>query len=180
MADMLPLPSSTRRDKRFERLSGTGVSNAYAPIPLSSGRVMTVLRTRSRLTNLAVVILLGVLSVSLLGNLSHLVGEEERPLSRWHAAWDELASEEVLESGRPPSVETTIHRDARMADVDHLVLVPGHAVWTGYDPSIVEDDTEWVLQDFQKGGSIKTFIKHIQQGTDMLASDPRTLLVFSG
>lgn len=177
---MLPLPSSTR-GKRFDRLSGTGVSNAYAPVPLSNGHVMAILRTRSRLTNLAVVLLLGVMSLSLLVNVRHFLGsDEQHPHFRWHAAWDELADAAVLDSGRPPSVETTIHRDPRMAEVNHLVMVPGHAVWMGSDASTAEEDGDWELESFQRGGSVHTFIKHIEKGTQLLKSDPKSLLVFSG
>lgn len=86
----------------------------------------------------------------------------------------------MLDSGRPPSVETTIQRDERMAHVNHLILVPGHAVWLGNDASTYEDDAEWVLESFQRGGSIKTFNKHIEKGAELLANDPHTLLVFSG
>jgi hypothetical protein len=59
-------------------------------------------------------------------------------------------------------------------------MVPGHAIWTGRDPARVLQDESWVLQPMQKGGSVKTFLKHIEEGAEMLRLDPKALLVFSG
>ncbi|TXT06119.1 hypothetical protein VHUM_03592 [Vanrija humicola] len=149
---------------------------------------MTTLRTRTRLTNLAVLILLAITGVSLLANVNYmLAGWSPAPpsavsLSRaaWDE-WDELASNDMVHSGRPPSVETTITRDSRMEDVDHLIMVPGHAVWVGHDPSVAAiHDDDWVLERYQKGGSVQTFVGHIERGAKLLKEDPHALLVFSG
>lgn len=59
-------------------------------------------------------------------------------------------------------------------------MVPGHAIWTGTDVEAIEDDDQWVLQDMQKGGSVKSYIRHIEQGAEILREDPKALLVFSG
>lgn len=172
---MLPLPSSTRHKPRYAPVGA--YSSSYAPLPLTGGHLMGILRTRSRLTNLAVGLLIFVLGVSLVANIRGFIGHESHPHFRWHAAWDELADADILDSGRPPSVETTIKRDARMGDVDHLILVPGHAVWLGSDATAAAEDDEWVLEGMQ---SVKTYIKHIDQAAELAASDPRSLLVFSG
>lgn len=178
---MLPLPSSTRHHKpRYAPVGAYSSGSSYAPLPLTGGHLMSILRARSRLTNLAVGLLIFILGVSLLGNIRGIVGEDPHPHFRWHAAWDELADADILDSGRPPSVETTIKRDPRMAEVDHLVMVPGHAVWLGQDGSAANQDEEWVLEAMQKGGSVSTYIKHIEQGAKIAASDPKSLLVFSG
>ncbi|BEI82486.1 hypothetical protein CcaverHIS002_0303540 [Cutaneotrichosporon cavernicola] len=172
---MLPLPSGTRHKPRY---APVGAYSSYSS-PLT-GSVMGVLRTRSRLTNLAVALILLFLSLSLLANLRSLASGPPHPHFRWHAAWDELADADILDSGRPPSVETTIKRDPRMVEVDHLILVPGHAVWLGSDVGQVGEDGEWVLEGMQKGGSVGTYIKHIEKGANMAADDPNSLLVFSG
>jgi hypothetical protein len=171
---MLPPPSLARRQ----------YAGAYAPYSLSGG-VMGVLRQRARLTNLAVALLLAILGVSLLANLSHALHSAPQdafaiPVPVDVDAWDDVASSAQLLSHRPPSVETTIRRDKRMANVDHLVLVPGHAVWVGEGPSRVREDEGWVLEKMQRGGSVKTYVKHIEKGAEILLSDPRSLLVFSG
>ncbi len=59
-------------------------------------------------------------------------------------------------------------------------MVPGHAIWIGQDPHNAEDDDEWILENMQKGGSVKTYIKHIKEGVQIMERDPQALLVFSG
>jgi hypothetical protein len=77
-------------------------------------------------------------------------------------------------------IETTIERDKRYADLDHMIMVPGHSIWVGNDPARVKNDEEWILEPMQKGGSVKTFVKHIEEGAALLRKDPKALLVFSG
>jgi len=147
-----------------------------------NGSVMGILRQRTRLTNLAVGLLLFILSFSLFANLSHALHPPTppEPFKLSSSAWDDVASHDQLESHRPPSVETTIQRDPRMASVDHLVMVPGHAVWLGHDAELAEEDDDWVLEPMQRGGSVRTYVKHIRRAGEILASDPHSLLVFSG
>lgn len=174
---MLPLPNTSRK-----RFPNGGYAYSPTPTPLAQ-HAMSVLRTRTRLTNLAVGLLCSVLGLSLLINL-RLAFAPAVHITPWQAAaakgWDELVNAGTLDSGRPPSVESTIHRDPRMADVDHLVMVPGHAVWTGINPAEAEHDDQWVLQPMQRGGSVKTFIKHVERGAAIAKEDPHALLVFSG
>jgi len=59
-------------------------------------------------------------------------------------------------------------------------MVPGHAIWVGHDADKVEEDSEWVLENMQKGGSVRTFMKHIEMGVEVMKEDERSLLVFSG
>jgi hypothetical protein len=59
-------------------------------------------------------------------------------------------------------------------------MVPGHAIWTGGDVSRVEEDEQWVLEPMQKGGSVRTYLRHIEMGVELMKEDPRSLLVFSG
>lgn len=46
----------------------------------------------------------------------------------------------------------------------HLIMVAGHAVWAGCNFQDREKDENWVLESYQRGGSVKTFWKHIQKG----------------
>lgn len=171
---MLPVPNTARRSMRAP-------AGAYAPLPLS-GSVMGVLRQRTRLTNLAVSLLFAILCLSLLTNVQYALAPhiQPSPIDLARKEWDEVVAPEQLDSGRPPSVEATINRDRRMASVNHLVVVPGHAVWTGHDATEAHHDDQWVLETMQRGGSVNTYIQHIETAAEMLVKDPHTLLVFSG
>lgn len=67
----------------------------------------------------------------------------------------------------------------------HLVLVCCHATYRGVgDPN---DETSWILQDFQKSnpstgkqGEHLTFLEHIHAAAAIVARDPNALLLFSG
>jgi hypothetical protein len=54
--------------------------------------------------------------------------------------------------------------NVNFASLDHLIMVPGHAVWRGRKASEIVQDENWVLEAMQKGGSIRTFVKHIIKG----------------
>jgi hypothetical protein len=60
-----------------------------------------------------------------------------------------------------------------------LVLVAGHAVYTGADFQKPSADDNWYLQGFQRGEP-PFYIEHIRYAVDLAASDPRSLLLFSG
>jgi hypothetical protein len=62
----------------------------------------------------------------------------------------------------PLSIFATLHPPS--TPLHHLIMVPGHALWTGQDPGLVTNDGEWILEEYQKGGSVKTFVKHIDKG----------------
>ena len=66
------------------------------------------------------------------------------------------------------------------ASLNHLILVPGHAVWKGRSGNEAHQDDNWVLESVQRGGSVQTFIKHIMKGAELAIQDPNSLLVFSG
>ncbi len=59
-------------------------------------------------------------------------------------------------------------------------MVPGHAIWVGHDRGRVDVGEDWVLESMQKGGSVRTFVKHIEEGVERLRQDRRALLIFSG
>ncbi len=41
-------------------------------------------------------------------------------------------------------------------------------------------DDNWVLEEYQRGGSVKTFWKHIERGVQLADRDKNSLLIFSG
>jgi len=59
----------------------------------------------------------------------------------------------------------------------HMILVPGHAVWTGQgDPY---DSSTWFLKPFQMHEPV-FLIEHLQAGIELAAADRNSLLVISG
>jgi len=72
---------------------------------------------------------------------------------------------------------TTIRPDVgEAANYDHLVLVPGHAVWIGGSP---EEDSSWTLAPYQAGEG-RAFAEHLRAGVEQAAADPRAWLMASG
>lgn len=65
------------------------------------------------------------------------------------------------------------------ADLSHLIIVPGHAVYTALDYTRPTADASWFLQDFQRGEPT-FYLEHIRRGIELAAQDKRALLVFSG
>eukprot|EP00878_Enallax_costatus_P025358 GHUV01027129.1.p1 GENE.GHUV01027129.1~~GHUV01027129.1.p1 ORF type:complete len:232 (+),score=67.51 GHUV01027129.1:983-1678(+) len=63
----------------------------------------------------------------------------------------------------------------------HLVLVAGHAVYTGVDYALATNESSWFLEEYQKiPGQAQTFLDHIRLGIETAAADPNALLLFSG
>jgi hypothetical protein len=76
---------------------------------------------------------------------------------------------------------TEIYRggeNVRREHINHLIIVTGHAILL--DKSNYMNDGAWVLESFQKGGQVATFIDHIRKGIEIAKDDDRALLVFSG
>jgi hypothetical protein len=64
---------------------------------------------------------------------------------------------------------------------DHAIIVAGHAIYTGpSDLNQVKLDSNWILEPFQQGGQVHTFVEHIQKGIDTLKQDSKSVLIFSG
>jgi hypothetical protein len=110
-------------------------------------KVLEVLLTRSRVTNLVVLSLACFAVLSLLLNLK-----------LYHSA-------QVRSSKPPESILSTIHPHSESPNFTHLIIVAGHAIWTGIDPEKKEDESEWALEPYQRGGGrLKVFFEHISRG----------------
>ena len=70
---------------------------------------------------------------------------------------------------------------ARLSGLDTLVMVAGHAVYTGsnYGDGHAARDSSWFIMDFQRG-QVGTFVAHIRKGVDLTAADATAMLMFSG
>jgi len=164
---MLPAPAlSHSRTKR--KLTHT---------PLAHYRFdRAFLLARSRATNLAVFFLAGSLLVSILVHIQSLLqfsSPERTSIDGRHAD---------QESRRiPRSIYDTLSRGVSQMGLHHLIIVAGHAVWTGCSSEQRKDEEFWILEERQRGGgNIEAFFGHIEQGVRMAVADNSSLLVFSG
>lgn len=152
---MLPAPalsssSSTRRGAfHYNAKSGRSRSFDYrAGLRSLSGR--------SRLTNLSVLLLTAFGCVSVFYNLAFIFSSSTYP----------YASGVGFVGYAPPgSILATIRRDETLERLSHLIVVPGHAIWSGSKPDEVLDEESWTLEDYQRGGGrVAAFVDHIKQG----------------
>lgn len=52
-----------------------------------------------------------------------------------------------------------------MSVLDHLIVVPGHAIWIGASAEDAEEEDAWLLGEYQKGrGSPSLYRAHIARG----------------
>ena len=65
-------------------------------------------------------------------------------------------------TGLPPSIAMTLQ--PAQTQLTHLIIVPGHAIWLGHDPTRATADDDWILEDQQRGGDVRTYIRHITRG----------------
>ncbi|KAJ3490378.1 hypothetical protein NLI96_g1465 [Meripilus lineatus] len=127
------------------------------------------LLTRARVTNLGLLLLASFATLSFLINLGYYFSPTRRPFhSRSPYA-------------HPYGILSTIDRDETLNWLNHLVIVPGHAIWKGVDAKRRFEDDEWVLEAYQRGGGrVSAFVQHIERGVELMAEDEHALLVFSG
>ncbi|OBZ67023.1 Uncharacterized protein C57A10.07 [Grifola frondosa] len=85
-------------------------------------------------------------------------------------------------SPRPPlGILATIERHDALSAIDHLIIVPGHAIWKGSSIAQRLDDDEWILEPYQRGGArVAAFFKHILAGAELAREDENSLLIFTG
>ena len=111
---------------------------------------------RSRLTNLGVLLLAALGCVSFLYNLAFIFSSSASPYS----------SDVGFVGYAPPgSILATIRRDETLERLSHLIVVPGHAIWSGSKRDEVLDEASWTLEDYQRGGGrVSAFVDHIKHG----------------
>ncbi|KAH0827313.1 hypothetical protein J3R83DRAFT_3937 [Lanmaoa asiatica] len=150
---MLPTPalSSTRRGAfHYNVTSGRSRSFDYhAALRSLSGR--------SRLTNLGVLLLTAFGCTSFLYNLAFIFSSS--------SAYSYSSGVGIVGYAPPGSILATIRRDETLEHLSHLIVVPGHAIWSGSKQGEVLDEELWTLEDYQRGGGrISAFVDHIKQG----------------
>ncbi|KAF8587107.1 hypothetical protein K439DRAFT_1630961 [Ramaria rubella] len=151
------------------------------PTPVFSRRTqgplavrLSTLRQRSRVTNLAVLILLVSFTFSLLLNLQLWLTSSTTSIIVPTTSYGEYERHRV-------------HSDSSLSTIPgripakNLVVVAGHAIWKGCLPERRLDDSDWILEEYQKGTkSITAFFSHIVKGAEAALADKRSLLIFSG
>ncbi|KAH9014924.1 hypothetical protein EDB85DRAFT_1876171, partial [Lactarius pseudohatsudake] len=65
--------------------------------------------------------------------------------------------------------------------LDHLVIIPGHCIWTGAHAKDAENEDSWLLASYQRmRASVHILRAHLSWVNPQIASDdPKALLVFS-
>jgi hypothetical protein len=149
---MLPSPVSSGKRRGFRRLDVGPRRN-----------LTNLLLSRSRFTNLGVVLLTLLTFFSLYHSLRLWLSSNSFPVST-----DDLCL---------PPPKTSTHGSSEKlgstwwatvtpsSSLDHLVIIPGHAIWTGHDPEQRLNDSQWILEPYQKGKArLEALYRHIQRG----------------
>lgn len=126
----LPYSASQRHKAAPSGVVQNGHSGAFIDgnsrrLTSSQYHQRSALFERSRVTNLAVLLLAGIAAVSLLLNIRF-----------WLNRFDVFSKPGSTHFGRlPVDIKQTLHHP--YADLKHMVMVPGHAIWMGCDPAKV-------------------------------------------
>lgn len=171
---MLPAPISIDRSRRqFQKYGRRRWTDSFQFLFL-----------RSRLSNVAVVALLAFALLSFILNLRYYLAAGSKPPlvtfpdtgAPWknspgplnHSTHDGLHRPPSGGMNGPHGFEHHIQRIVRpeyARNLNHLIVVPGHAIWKGSRPELRMDDNEWVLEPYQKGkGRVRAFFSHIVRG----------------
>ena len=135
---MLPAPVT------FYQKGGTSFRSRHS--------LRDVLLTRARVTNLGLCLLAAFAALSLLINLGYYFSSSLDS----HLIYGYLSPHTILE---------TVEHDSHLQVLNHLVVVPGHAIWKGTSGKNVLDDENWHLEPFQRGGpSVQAIYNHIARG----------------
>lgn len=55
--------------------------------------------------------------------------------------------------------------DPQRQELNHLVVVTGHAIWNGNSVEDAWNEDMWILEPYQKGKrSIEAFVQHVKRG----------------
>jgi len=148
---MLPPPvSSGTRKNYFSRL-------------VSRRTLKDILLSRSRFTNCAVILLAILTAFSLYHNLRFWLSSNSIFSQLGLSRASTTSSNQNTKFGS--SWWATVTHPPNTENLEHLVVVPGHAVWTGNDPGQRLNESQWVLEPYQKGSArLEALYQHIQRG----------------
>lgn len=158
---MLPAPalssSTSARRGVFHYTAKNGRARSF-----DCRAALRSLSGRSRLTNLAALLLATFGFISFSYNLAFVFSSSTSPYTSGMGVG--------FAGYTPPgSILATIRRDESLQELSHLIIVPGHAIWAGSKPEEVLDEELWTLEAYQRGGGrVSAFIDHIKQGYAVL------------
>lgn len=66
------------------------------------------------------------------------------------------------------------------SDLDHLILVPGKAIWAGVSFAGHTQPSNWFADEFHKSDAVESYWHQIERGIELANADPQSLLIFSG
>ncbi|KAJ7690658.1 hypothetical protein B0H17DRAFT_583014 [Mycena rosella] len=127
----------------------------------------SALLNRSRATNLAVLGLVATLTISLVFNILYLYSDAP-PLNP------------------PMSLLASLPDFQHTSNLNHLIIVPGHAIFTGTDPNLRMRVDQWAFQSYQthqevlQSSLLEVIFKHISRAARLALQDERSLVIFSG
>jgi len=159
-------------------------------------QLLGVILSRSRVTNLGLIVLSVFTAVSVIINFRlYFAARRPVPVTATSDGYDTVGiPHRYRYSNSLPNAQTTttithegplqpsgcdhnntgilatIERDEALRALDHLVVVPGHAVWRGTRAEGKMDPGEWVMEAYQlEGGSsgkgrVAAFVEHINRG----------------
>lgn len=135
---ILPPPISLNNPRRIFRKK----------IPPNHRRTLDILLTRSRITNLGVFVLSCFAFISFVYNLTSYFSYPSP--TQYTPQWSHMS---------------TIARSPALQSLNHLIIVPGHSIWKGSNPTLRMEEDEWFLEPWQRGGGrISAFVSHITRG----------------
>lgn len=149
---MLPLPVNSGTRKNFSRL-------------VSRRTLTDTLLSRSRFTNCAVTLLIILTSFSLYHNLRFWLSSNSIFSQPGLCRASTTPSDQKYSTKFGSSWWATVTHPPNTENLEHLIIVPGHAIWIGNDPGQRLDESQWVLEPYQKGRArLEALYQHIQRG----------------
>jgi hypothetical protein len=146
---MLPSPVLSRRHWVYSH-----------PHRSAHRHLLDSLSARSRLTNLGLIIFSLIATLSFLLNLIHYLDNTTSPGGT--SITDNTLIHQLSDDNDDSQ---SVIREPWTESLDHLIVVPGHAIWKGFDPNKRTQDSEWILKPYQKGsGKTQVFWEHIAVG----------------
>ncbi|KAJ3862184.1 hypothetical protein EV359DRAFT_45681 [Lentinula novae-zelandiae] len=124
------------------------------------GSILPGLQSRARITNLSLILLCSLAFFSVVFNMNVWISRLPGP---------------------PNSILSTLNGDINYDSLDHLIIVPGHAIWNGASAKHRLEENLWTLEPYQKNsGRVEAFYQHISYAAQLSLQDKRAVLVFSG
>jgi len=98
------------------------------------------------------------------------------------SCWRQFVLLDVFPAAGASARTDSAFNASNLRNLDHLVLVAGHAVVMAEDlGDIDQNEQDWYLEPYQIGQDLPgALVGHIQSGVEIAAADPKALLVFSG